>query len=70
MQAVRTAGPEFASAKRHGRGRSPCRACRNAKQCKVCRHRCRAFLMRVVGPSSMDQFACAVASQPECSAPT
>ncbi|PPU57159.1 hypothetical protein XdyCFBP7245_06980 [Xanthomonas dyei] len=62
MRAVRMAGQQFASAKRHGRGRSPRRACRNAKQCKVCRHCCRAFLRRTVGLNAMDQFACAVAS--------
>ncbi|AVQ09205.1 hypothetical protein C9397_08530 [Xanthomonas vasicola pv. vasculorum] len=27
---------DCASAKRHGRGRSPSRECRNAKECKVC----------------------------------
>ncbi|RJS02098.1 hypothetical protein XnspCFBP7698_19065 [Xanthomonas sp. CFBP 7698] len=36
MPEVRTAALEFASAKGHGRGRSPYRECRNAKQCKVC----------------------------------
>ncbi|AOD16097.1 hypothetical protein BER93_17210 [Xanthomonas fragariae] len=33
---VRTAALDYASAKRHGRGRSPRRKCRNAKECKVC----------------------------------
>ncbi|PPU36906.1 hypothetical protein XspCFBP7912_03415 [Xanthomonas sp. CFBP 7912] len=36
MPEVRTAALEFASAKGHGRVRSPYRECRNAKQCKVC----------------------------------
>ncbi|APO95285.1 hypothetical protein BI313_12355 [Xanthomonas vesicatoria] len=64
MRAVRTAGQQFANAKSHGRGRSPCPACRNAKQCKVCGDVCRAFLLGPARLSLMDRFVYGVALQP------